>query len=54
MYAAVTETASNLNPLAGKRVLIADRNQVTRTVMRDTCYTLGAEAVHHASSSQEV
>lgn len=54
MYATVTETASNLSPLAGKRVLIADRNQVTRTVMRDTCYTLGAEAVHHASSSQEV
>lgn len=53
MHAAV-ETVANLKPLGGKRVLIADRNQVTRTVMRDTCYTLGADAVHYAGSGQEV
>jgi CheY-like chemotaxis protein len=54
MYATITETRSTLNPLAGKRVLIADRNQVTHAVMRDTCYTLGAASVHYAGSSQEV
>lgn len=54
MHAAVTETTSNLSPLAGKRVLVADRNNVTRSVMRDTCYTLGAESVHYATSGQEV
>jgi DNA-binding response OmpR family regulator len=54
MYPALAETASLFNPLAGKRVLIADRNQVTRAVMRDTCYTLGADAVHYATSGQEV
>ena len=54
MHAAITETTSNLSPLAGKRILIADRNNVTRSVMRDTCYTLGAESVHYATSGQEV
>ncbi|MFN8916037.1 MAG: response regulator, partial [Burkholderiales bacterium] len=54
MHAAVTETTSNLSPLAGKRVLVADRNNVTRSVMRDTCYSLGAESVHYATSGQEV
>jgi DNA-binding response OmpR family regulator len=54
MHATVSQPRSSLNPLAGKRVLIADKNQVTHSVMRDTCYVLGATSVHYAAGSQEV
>lgn len=53
MNAVAFSSAASLTPLTGKRVLIVDPNQVTRTVMRDICYTLGADAVNYVSSGQE-
>lgn len=54
MAVTVSETVANLKPLEGKRVLVADRNPVTRSIMRDTCYNLGAENVLFSANSQEV
>lgn len=43
-----------LQPLADKRVVVADPNQVTRFVLRDTAYQLGAASVSYCSSAIDV
>ncbi len=43
-----------LQPLAGKQVVVADPNQVTRTVLRDTCYALGASNVSYCATAADV
>jgi len=43
-----------LQPLTGKQVLVADPNPVTRTVLRDTCYALGAANVNYCTTAADV
>lgn len=49
-----TEQRHLLQPLAGKQVVVADPNPVTRTVLRDTCYALGASNVSYCTTAADV